>query len=116
MVTKFAYPLASLETRRSRKSGRKAIAKMNRVLKSISRNSKQDETEFIEETDKNYSHKGCKPIEQNEYYFDSLQKINAWREKLKHGNNLTSTDKKRLRNQISALQSRLNKKLEVELL
>lgn len=75
---------------------------MNRAEKINSRNSRREEQDDNEESDNIKSNRGRKLTEPNKYYFESEQKIKAWRDKLKYDKTLTSADKQKLRNQISA--------------
>ena len=93
---------------RKQKSNSKTAAKVQRAMKIPSR--------ISNDTDGTQSknNRGRKLTEINKYCFESEQKIKGWKEKLKNDKSLTSADKQKLRNQISAQRSRSNKKLEME--
>ena len=56
--------------------------------------------------------RGRKNVESNKYMFESQKKIDELQTKLKNDKSLSAKDKQKIRNQISAQRSRLNKKQE----
>ena len=62
------------------------------------------------QTSKGTKKRGRKLTDITTYHFESEKKIMALQEKLKTSKNLTSDEKQKIRNQISAQRSRQNKK------
>ena len=56
--------------------------------------------------------RGRKLTDPDTYHFESEKKINKLMDKLKNDKNLSSQEKQKIRNQISAQRSRQNKKQE----
>ena len=58
--------------------------------------------------------RGRKQTETQKYIQDSEKKIKEWKDELKNNKKLKREEKQKLRNQISAQQSRLKKKIEMQ--
>ena len=58
--------------------------------------------------------RGRKQTETQKYIQESEKKIKEWKDELKNNKKLKREEKQKLRNQISAQQSRLKKKIEMQ--
>ena len=102
--------------KRLTKKEQKEISKIDKLAlpKRMQNNDETDDSVNTKQSKK----RGRKLTEPNKYFFESEQKIQEWKERLKSnkradGRPLTNEDKQKLRNQISAQRSRSNKKIEV---
>ena len=90
------------DNKRSQKSNRKTSTRLDKAIKTTKHEDDEESDEDDVSNNSKNNNRGRKLTEPNKYYFESQQKIKAWREKLKHDKTLNAAAKQKLRNQISA--------------